>query len=255
MFKSFDWSKLINVSNVSAFLIGIFLGLFIAGIFYALLVLKAIKKTEKIKLRMPKSTDEAECLAIVERAKKDYKQRKRYKSIGERFLLTRDLSERIAYDIARYHFPDSKQPFLEISTYELLESIKYICSRIETILEKRPLNRLKDLSGIQVLTMFEFTDKVKENKTLQLARKATESSVVKAAKGVMSVFSPSYFIRNTVVNSTLNLSIDTLCLVVLNIVGEEVYKVYSKKLFNKDVDGILDDEINKLLEEGMVNDV
>ncbi|XMB67377.1 hypothetical protein RI065_02330 [Mycoplasmatota bacterium zrk1] len=248
MFDWFEWEKLINIFNVSAFLIGIFLGLFIAGFVYAILVIGAIKKSEKIILRKPKNTDQAECLKFVRQARHDYRKRKRRKSMSERFTLAKDLAERISYEIARFHFPDSKQPFLEISTYEALESIKYICSRIEQILERKPLNQLKDLSGIQVLAMFEFKEKMEENKTLKLAKIANDSTLLKAAKSAISLLSPAYLVRRTVVNSTINLSIDTLCLVFINIVGEEVYKLYSKQLFE-------DNEIEELLVEGLDIDV
>ncbi len=248
MFDNFEWEKLINIFNVSAFLIGIFLGLFIAGVVYAILVIGAIKKSEKVILRKPESTDQAVCLSFVRQARKDYRSRKRRKTMSQRFILAKDLSERIAYDIAKFHYPNSRQPFLEISTYEALESIKYISSRIERILERKPLNKLKDLSGIQMLSMFEFKEKMDTNKTFKIAKRANDSTLVKTAKGAIGLISPAYFIRRTVVNSTINLSIDTLCLVFLNIVGEEVYKLYSKQLF-------ANNGIEELLEEGIDNNV
>jgi len=249
MFETWDWSKVIDIFNLSAFLFGILLGLIIAGVFYALAVLKAIAKSEKLIHKKPETTNEQECFQIIKQARKDYRSRKRRKSMSERFILARDLAERIAYDIARHHYPNSKQPFLEISTYEVLETLKYITIRVETILARKPLSRLKDMSGVQILSMFEFKEKLDKNKTLAFAKKANDSSIMKAAKGAMSVLSPTYFVRRTVINSTINLSIDTLCLVFINIVGEEVYKLYSKQLFIKsDVDKLLK-EIDKDVQE------
>lgn len=227
--ENFTLENIFNIFNLSAFVLGIVLGLLIAGFFYMLLVLRAIRKTNN--LRIPTKTNQHDCYELVQQAKKDYKKRKRKYAPSGRFMLTRDLGERLAYEIARHHYPESKQPFLEISTYELLETLKYIILRVESILNRKPLNKLKKLSGVQLLTMFEFKDKVTDNKTLQGAIKVNNSAVVKTAKSVLGVINPTYLVRKTVVNSTINMSVDVLCLVVLNIVGEEVYKLYSKELF------------------------
>lgn len=227
--ENFAWENIFNIYNLSAFVLGIVLGLLIAGFFYMVLVLRAIKKSNNIK--KPLKTNQNECYDIVHQAKADYKKRKRKYGPNARFLLVRDLSERLAYDIARYHFPESKQPFLEISTYEVLETVKYIILRIENILKRKPLNKLKGLSGVEILTMFEMKDRFSGNKAVKNIVKANKSAVVKTAKSVLGVINPTYLIRRTVVNTTINMSVDVLCLVMLNIVGEEVYKLYSKELF------------------------
>ncbi len=237
--------SIFDLVNLSAFAFGIFLGMFIAGIFYMILVLNAIRKSNN--LRMPVRSNKHECYEMVQKAKKDYKKRKRKYGPQGRFLLTRDLAERLSYEIARHHYPDSRQPFLEISTYEILETAKYIIMRVEGILERKPLNRLKGLSGLEILTMFEFGDKVASNKTFKGALKVNNSAVVKTAKTVWGVINPAILIRRTVMNSTINLSVDVLCLVFLNIVGEEVYKLYSKELFKME-------DTNLLLTEGVEED-
>jgi len=227
--ENFAWENIFNIFNLSAFVLGIVLGLLIAGFFYMLLVLRAIRKSNNLK--MPRRTNQNECFDMVQQAKNDYKKRKRKYGPSGRFMLTRDLGERLAYEIARYHFPESRQPFLEISTYEVLESSKYIILRIESILDRKPLNKLKGLSGVQILSMFELKDRMSDNKALKNVVKVNNSAVMKTAKSVMGVINPTYLIRRTVVNTTINMSVDVLCLVVLNIIGEEVYKLYSKELF------------------------
>ncbi len=237
--------RIFDFVNLSAFALGIFLGMLIAGIFYMILVLKAIRKSNNLKI--PIKSNRHECYEMVQKAKRDYKKRKRKYGPQGRFLLTRDLAERLAYEIARHHYPDSRQPFLEISTYEILETAKYIIMRIEGILDRKPLNKLKGLSGLEILTMFEFTEKVTGNKTLKGAIKVNNSAVVKTAKSVWGVINPALLVRRTVMNTTINLSVDVLCLVVLNIVGEEVYKLYSKELFKME-------DTDLLLTEGVEED-
>lgn len=231
--------------NLSAFALGIILGLMLAGFFYMILVLNAVRKSNN--LRVPVKSNKHECYELVQKAKRDYKKRKRKYGPQGRFMLTRDLAERLAYEIARHHYPNSRRPFLEISTYELLETAKYIILRVEGILNRKPLNKLKSLSGVEILTMFEFTEKVSENKTVKGAMKINNSAVVKTAKTVLGVINPAYLVRRTVVNTTINMSVDVLCLVVLNIVGEEVYKLYSKELFRMN-------DTEQLLTEGVEED-
>ncbi len=244
--ENIAWENIFNIYNLSAFALGIFLGLLIAGFFYMVLVLRALKQSDNLK--KPKKTDRNECYDMVQAAKKDYKKRRRKYGPSSRFMLTRDLSERLAYEIARFHFPESKQPFLEISTFEVLETIKYIIVRIENILNRKPLNKLKGLSGVEILSMFEFKNKLTENRAIKKLAKVNKSVITKTAKTVLGVVNPAYLIRRTVVNSTINLSVDMLCLVTLNIVGEEVYKLYSKDLFKAS-----DTEL--LLSEGVEEDV
>lgn len=243
--ENFTWENIFNIFNLSAFALGIVLGFLLAGFFYMLLVLRALRKSDNLKL--PVKSNRHECYQMVQEAKKDYKKRKRRYGPSDRFMLTRDLAERLAYEIARHHFPESKQPFLEISTYEVLETTKYIIERVEGVLNRKPLNRLKGMSGVQILSMFELKEKVSDNKTLQNAIRVNNSAVVKTAKNVLGVLNPTYLIRRTVINTSINMSVDVLCLVMLNIVGEEVYKLYSKELFKMQ-------DTEQLLTEGVETD-
>lgn len=245
MLTEIDWTQFFNVSNLITFGVGILFGLITAGLFYMLLVLRSIRM--EASLRLPKHTSRLDGIHLIDSAKKKYSQEKKFKSYEERFVLTKEIAMELAEDIAKFHFPQSKNPYLEISAYELLEATKYIIERIESILNKKPLRRLKNLSGVQILTMFEWKSKISEHKAVKKLVKINKSPVVKAAKHVYSAISPTYFIRRSLINTTVMFSVDALNKVVLNIVGEEFYKLYSKELFRMDdtydlIEGIEIDE-------------
>lgn len=243
--NNIDWSQYFNIGNLITFIIGIIFGMAIAGIFYMMIILRSIRATASI--RLPKETENKDVEDFIMKARKKYRENKGRKSSEERFILTKDIAVELAYEIAHYHFPESKNPYLEISAYEVLETLKYIVERVENILDIRPLRRLKNLSGIQVLRMFEWKDIVKDNKVVKQLVRFNNSKTVKAAKGIYSAISPTYFIRRTLMNTTVMFSVDALNQVFLNIVGEEVYRLYSKELFRMK-------DTQQLLEEGTTTD-
>lgn len=227
-----DWSNYLNFSSLITFVVGIVFGLLAAGVFYLLLVLRSIRLSERVV--KPEKVSASEAMFLINAAKEKYANEKKRRTIKERFELTKNIGQDLAFDIAKFHFPESKNPYLEISIYELLETTKYIVERFENILSRKPLNRLKNLSGIQVLELFELKKRYEENKYVKKAQELSDSKVGKSIKAVYSAISPAYFIRKTVINTTMMLSVDAMNRVFLNIVGEEVYKLYSKELFRMD---------------------
>ena len=73
----------------------------------------------------------------------------------------------------------------------------------------------------------------------------TVSGVATKIKNVLNVINPILLFRKYVIGATFNLIIDKLCCVALAVVGEETYKIYSKRVFNKDVE--IDSNIDEIL--------
>ena len=80
-------------------------------------------------------------------------------------------------------------------------------------------------------------------------------STLNSAKKVINLINPFWWAKKLVVNVSMNIVINKLALVIISIVGEEVYKVYSKKVFleESNINSISEDEIKEIeneLEEG-----
>ena len=73
-------------------------------------------------------------------------------------------------------------------------------------------------------------------------------SVVKKITGVLNIFNPVYWVRRLVINTSLDFAFKKLCLAVIGIVGEETYKIYSKRVFDeeKSIDVNVDDIIKSI---------
>ena len=56
-------------------------------------------------------------------------------------------------------------------------------------------------------------------------------SAYQAAKKVINLINPLWWAKKLVIDGTFNILINKLCLVLIAIVGEETYKIYSKKVF------------------------
>ena len=75
--------------------------------------------------------------------------------------------------------------------------------------------------------------------------------MVDTVKGALNVLNPVYWFRKTIMNTTLDFAVNKLCLAVIEIVGEETYKIYSKRVFDeeKNLDLNVDEIVDELDEE------
>ena len=67
----------------------------------------------------------------------------------------------------------------------------------------------------------------------------------------MNAVNPVYWFRKLVLSTSIDAMTRKLCVAIIGVVGEETSKVYSKKLFDKDVDlGLVEENMESLLSEG-----
>jgi hypothetical protein len=163
-----------------------------------------------------------------------------------------NLCKNLATGIASRFYPNSKYPLLELSIDELLMLIVYIEGRLEEIFNRRGLRLIK---RVNVATIFEVTNKtnqVMDSKAFQVTKEV--GSAISTIKKVVNVVNPAWWVRKLVIDNTINIITDKLCLVTLAIVGEEIYKIYSKTVFNEEkeittnVDQLLNQIDKKLIE-------
>jgi hypothetical protein len=139
----------------------------------------------------------------------------------------------LASGIASRFYPKSKYPLLELSVDEALMLVVYVEKRLEEIIDRPGLRLFKK---IKVSTIYELTTKTNQVLDTKAFKAAKEvSNTVNTIKKVINIVNPAWWFRKIVIDNTVNIITERLCLVVLAIVGEEVYKIYSKMVFNKDI--------------------
>ena len=182
---------------------------------------------------------------------------KRNKKLGNSSIakLTFEMSYELIEEISEYFFPESKYPMLELSVHELLDLNHYITDRISGILDKPILKNTMNVRVTKIMQMFDKKKQIEESKVYRAAKKMRVAKVIKYGGAALNAVNPVYWFRKLVINTSVDVMTKKVCVVIIGIVGEETTKIYSKKLFDKPVElDIVDEEVNKLLEEGVTEE-
>lgn len=234
----------IDFSTIISFLLGVVMGFIILLLVYALAVISSMRsknfiaKTEKDDLTTQEIKD---MVAQTQKAYKDKTLRKDLSRVSHCYSLSKDL----AYGIAVRFYPESNHPFLELSINELTLLTGYITSRVDELLNHRGIRMLRKLKISTIVNLSSKTKELEESKAFQATK--TISQNLNKAKYVLNIINPLNWGRKLVVDRVLNLIINQICLVIISIVGEETYKIYSKKVFHKEVE--VDTGTEELMEE------
>lgn len=168
---------------------------------------------------------------------------------------TFNISYELLEEISRYFFPESKYPMLELSVHELIDLNKYISDRIDELMDIPILKHVKKMRIISVVQMFEKKRKLEESKLMKAAKKARLGKVLKYGGMALNAVNPVYWFRKLVINTSIDAMTRKICIEIIAVVGEETTKVYSKKLFDKDIElELVNQDIEKLLLEGDEDD-
>lgn len=223
----------IDFSTIISFLLGAVMGFIILLLVYALAVISSIRTKNFIAKTDADDLTTQEVKDMVEQTQRSYKDkilRKDISRISHCYSLSRDL----AYGIAVRFYPESNHPFLELSINELTLLTGYITSRVDEILNHRGIRMLRKLKISTIVNLSSKTKDIEESKAFQTTK--TISQNLSKAKYVLDIINPIKWGRKLIVDRIINLIVDHICLVIISIVGEETYKIYSKKVFNKEIE-------------------
>ena len=167
--------------------------------------------------------------------------------------LVKNISLRLINDIAKCYYPNSDYPIYELNVDELLILCHYITDRINSIFKGPFMKHLKKLKLVQVVKMIDLKKKIDENKLVKAANKAKVPKILSSVGAVLNVFNPVYWVKKVMINTTLLVATKKIALTIIDVIGEETTKVYSKSVFNKESDLAIDvessiEEIEHLVE-------
>lgn len=227
------WIFNIDFSTVFSFLIGLLMGMILLLLIYALVVVCSLKtKDFWVKTQADDLTTE-EVKQMVLDTQKSFKDKTLRADLG-RVAHCLQLCKDLAYAIAVRYYPASKHPLLELSVNEITQLTQYVSQRVNELLDHRGIRILRKM---KISTMVDLSNKKKqvENSKAFQATVAVGSKISKV-KYVLNFINPLNWGRKLIVDRVMNLVINQICLVVISIVGEETYKIYSKKVFHKEVE-------------------
>lgn len=234
----FDWSMLFG------FLAGIFAGVSITFLFYLLVVLTNLKNKTKI-VKATADLSPKEMVKRIDLTKEAFKEKKLKGQKNIEYAL--GLCKNLAIDTASAFFPDSNHPLLELSVDEIMLLSTYINKRVDEVLDNKALKMLKKVKLSTIMNMTDVKRRVDENSIIKATKKYKLMSAFKATRKVINLINPLWWARKLVIDGAMNIIINKICLIVIGIVGEETYKIYSKKVF--DVDSEIDSGTELILKE------
>ena len=243
----------INLSSLISFSLGILTGFLVLFTIYMYAIFLNIRKEAKIKKADEEDIDEQMVLLLIEDAQKQFKDKKIRNDIGFSKHLYQ-ISQELVVDISQKFYPESKTPYLELTLDETLLLNHYITDRVDHM-TKHPLLKLfrrYTLSSLYDITTT--TKKVTDSKVVRKAKELGVDEVLKASMSAINVMNPVYWIRRFTNEQIIDRILVKIGAAIIAIVGEETYKIYSKKVFQKEetihsnVDEIYED-INQTLEE------
>lgn len=235
-----------NLSLFFSFLIGIGVGLALFTIGYLILVLSSMKSKKYIVETKVKDVNDEEVYEVIKETQEIFKD-KNLKGAQSNIGYAKDLSVELVLSIAKKFFPESKHPLYELSINEVLMLGTYVSKRLDEVLDFKGLRILRKLKITNIVGFTEVKEKIESNSIVKATKKYKVMEALSATKKVINIVNPVYWARKFFINTTINMVIKKLCIVMIGVVGEETYKIYSKSVFDKEVE--LDTGVQELVDD------
>ena len=237
------------LSQIPVFFFGMLTGMVVlTAAFVFLFIRSRVIDVEKV----TRPTSEVDPDVLIELVKSKQNEFKKQRKLKEESVskITFNLGFELVGEIAKYFFPDSKYPTLELSVNEILNLNHYITDRIDELLDKPIIKNTKKMQIVKVMEMLDKKKAVEESKIAKAAKRMKLGKVAKFGGMALNALNPVYWFRKAVISTSISAMTKKICIVIIGIVGEETIKVYSKALFEEPVDiKLVESEMEALLEE------
>ncbi|MFA5542397.1 MAG: hypothetical protein WDA47_01350 [Bacilli bacterium] len=241
LLEKFSWG------SVAVLFAGVALGFVMCFFIYLVIVLSSLKKNEIAVHTSKIEIESEEVKRVIKSAVNRYVEESSNLPINQKIADIKDISWGLINDIAKMYYPDSAYPIYELSIDEFMELNHYITNRVDTLFKGRIMRTFKKIKVSQILKILDLKRKMDESKAVKVAKKAHVPGFFKATMSVLNVFNPGYWVKKLMINTTLSIGTNKIAKTVIDIVGEETSKVYSKSVFNKEL--LIDSDVEKTISE------
>lgn len=242
----------LSFDNLLILLSGIVIGFILCFLIYLVIVVSSFRKEEKDLMVPEIEVDNEKIERLIRSAKNQFLEESASASTGQKLNDLKEISWNLIHDIAQVYFPESKYPIYELSIDELMTLIHYITDRVDSLFKGPILKPLKRIRISYILKIIDTKKKIDENKAVKTASKL--KTPWKATISVLNMFNPVYWVRKLMISTTLVAVTNKIFGIVIDVVGEETNKVYSKSVFNIERNTHLEIEKEILELEQMVDE-
>lgn len=234
----------INFATLIALLIGIAIGVILVVLFYCLSAIQSLNKKINFSDKVLDVTEQ-EIQDEIKYAQECFLAKEKEK--GEvSFGLIREISMNLIYKIAKKYYPNSKNPIAELSVDELILLDRYIMDKIDELLSYRGLRFLRRLKMTTVLKILNIKQTVDKNAIVKVTKKYKITKITSKFGKVLGVLNPANWVKNLAINPMIHLLSKKICTSLLQLIGQETYRIYSKQAFLQPVE---DQEFNQMMDE------
>lgn len=242
------WIFNIDFTTLLSFVFGIIAGMMILSLIYALLVVMSLRD-KKYKVEVDQnSLTEVDASNMIKRAIKSFNDKNLRGDLTQAQHF-KNLAYDLVYGIASSFFPNSKYPLFEITVDEAIDLIGYVQKRLEDILNMKVIKLFKKMKVSDIISISLTSKNVISSKAFHVTKDIGKTAMT--IKKVVDVINPLNWVKRIVVNTATNIIMHKLFQVTLGILGEEAFKIYSKKVLNIELqaDAGIDDIVNDLSSE------
>jgi hypothetical protein len=225
---------------------GIAVGLIIFFLIYLYACLKKVDRRIKRSKNEIEDISKEQVRLIIANSAKEYKNKELKKEKGM-FLHLKDVCLNEIKEIATLFNPHSPYPMLEMTIDEAIIFSNYLVKEVDVILSGKIFHLFRKYTIAQLFVLKDKQEALMNQKAVQLAQNNEVKSFGKTALTIINYFNPVYWIKKLFIDKTIKIVLDKVGLVVVNVVGEESYAIYSKK--SELLEGAIDKDINTLYDE------
>lgn len=228
------WQDIISWRSLGIFLTGIIIGFIICSTIYGILLIKSINE-EELKYKNEKVKIEEEKInKLIEEIKKSYIEESEGLLIKSRFEILGSKIIQTMQEVASVYYPNSKYPLYELTIEELILFMHYLSNRIDGIFEHPVLKPFKKISLSKIFDILETKKKIEANKVIKATKSVQYSKIKNVVMSTIKVINPFYWLKKLIVNSTIDFAMRKIALLMIDIIGDETNKTYSKSIFDKE---------------------
>lgn len=235
-----DW--LIKFQIFTAFFAGLIIGFTIFSLLYLYSVLKNLNKQKnKIKdIKNDKLSNEEMNKLIKKKQKIFRKDIKKNPNDYMPSLLNN--CKNLILEASSIFYPNSPFPYLEITIEEGLTLIKYLHDRLENLFDKKIIFYFRKMTLRQI---FVLKQKLIDKKYLKKYQKTNK--ILNFVSNTLNCFNPFHWAKKIFIKLAYSKILDKIGCAIILIIGEEIYQIYSKKMFTPTQN--INDILNELEEE------
>ncbi len=225
----------VSFGSIMLLLTGIVIGFVICAFSYLIVILQGIKQADKENKKIAteddyEKTDEVK--KYIRGAKDQYHEEASDLSLTQKIDVMKTICWALISDIAKVYYPDSNYPIYELSIEELLKLSFYITERIDEVFNGKILRLVKNFKIAQIFRLLDAKKKVEDSKIVKASKKLHVGGISKWAFSALNVVNPVYWIKKFMMDVSMNIGMNKITNVIIDIIGQETAKIYSKNIFS-----------------------